>query len=314
MSGSKTALISTDSPKDDISLFNTPSASDLLLTHGTLSSQKLYHFYLHVLDPMTPWFSPKPRVPQPSSLVPQKTSFQSHVILIPWLHTKDHSGGCMVIKSKYTWPAVVKAITLKSHELSRESHKIETYKDVWNAIECISQLFGMEKWNILKEIVEAMALGTPVPKSWLVKLAGQPKAGLLAALLLGRHQKVLDPCLCRGCQEERERLGCLDVLMGAAGEVGREDIEGDNTLKNKAATIYHRIVLKFYENRGNSSPSNMDPETGKVWNEEGFLRLFNKPDLADLILSVGPEKSGTRYYAHEIIIDSVPQQPREKEE
>ncbi|KAF3228379.1 hypothetical protein TWF106_007411 [Orbilia oligospora] len=57
MSGSKTALIPTDPPTDTLSLFNNSSISNLILTIGTLNSQKLYFLHLHILDKFTPWFS-----------------------------------------------------------------------------------------------------------------------------------------------------------------------------------------------------------------------------------------------------------------
>ncbi|KAF3189114.1 hypothetical protein TWF788_011235 [Orbilia oligospora] len=122
---------------------------------------------------------------------------------------------------------VVKAITLKSYGLKQLDRKIETNEGVWNAVEDVFQLLGRENRGVLEDLIDVMALGTPVSKDWMMKLAGESKAGFVAALPLERHQRVLDLCLCKNCQkkkgnmgeegEKRECLGCLDVLEVEAG-------------------------------------------------------------------------------------------------
>ncbi|KAK6498146.1 hypothetical protein TWF506_004385 [Arthrobotrys conoides] len=49
----------------------------------------------------------------------------------------------------------------------------------------------------------------------------------------------------------------------------------------------------------------MDLETGEIWNKEAFLNLFNKPAMADLIISVGMGQQEQIYYAHELIVSAA---------
>ncbi|EGX46044.1 hypothetical protein AOL_s00110g208 [Orbilia oligospora ATCC 24927] len=100
----------------------------------------------------------------------------------------------------------------------------------------------MGNWGLLQDVIDVMALGTPVSKDWLVKLAGESKAGFVAALLLERHQSVLDLCLCKNCQkrkgklgdqgEKRECLGYLDALEVEAdrdfGDTGGQNAESSS--------------------------------------------------------------------------------------
>ncbi|KAF3104978.1 hypothetical protein TWF102_002739 [Orbilia oligospora] len=132
---------------------------------------------------------------------------------------------------------------LKSSELKRLNRKIETNEEVWGAVEDVCQLLGMGNWGVINDVIDVMALGTPVSKDWLVKLAGESKAGSVAALLLERHQRVLDFCLCKNYQkrkgkmgeegEKRECLGCLAVLVLEAGhdvgDTGGRTTEGNST-------------------------------------------------------------------------------------
>ncbi|KAK6498148.1 hypothetical protein TWF506_004387 [Arthrobotrys conoides] len=118
----------------------------------------------------------------------------------------------------------IKALTLKSQELKQSSKRIESNEDAWKSVEDICELLGVGYWDRLADMVDVMALGTSVPKSWLRELAGGSRKGLVAALLLERHQRVLDLCFCRGCQarhgkvdgegegKRRECFGCLEVL------------------------------------------------------------------------------------------------------
>ncbi|KAF3313525.1 hypothetical protein TWF173_005819 [Orbilia oligospora] len=264
MSGSKTALISTDPPIDTLSLFNNSSNSDLILTIGTLNSQKLYFLHLHILDKFTPWFSSHtPRSPATAQIRSQKIvsilcdpqTTLSYEMCLRWIYgDKSQINNILDMQEliRYLYIArlwevkglqevVVKTIMLKSYELKQLDRKIETNEEVWNAVEDVCQLLGMGNWCLLGDVIDVMALGTPVSKDWLVKLAGESKAGLVAALLLERHQRVLDLCLCKNCQkkkgklgdqwEKRECLGCFDVLEVEGGhdvgDTGGQTAEGN---------------------------------------------------------------------------------------
>ncbi|KAF3313527.1 hypothetical protein TWF173_005821 [Orbilia oligospora] len=88
---------------------------------------------------------------------------------------------------------------------------LRIHESYWDEAERLCGMAEVKDWNILRGIVDKLPTASIRPsQAWLVKLARESNAGLLAALLLERCINIANQNICSPCQNDYED-GILDT-------------------------------------------------------------------------------------------------------